>query len=195
MHKYTKSRLVCGVGINDADYPVNPRGKGKRYTCKFYRAWVCMITRCYNDKFHQRCKTYESCSVHKDWLVFSNFKAWMQSQDYEGKQLDKDILITGSKLYSPDTCAFVDGALNKFVTDCMAGRGQWPLGVSFDKGRGKFIAKCNDPISKKSAFAGYFDCPIEAGIAWKKKKHEMSCKLADLQSDQRVAEALRTRYL
>jgi hypothetical protein len=43
----------------------------------------------------------------------SRFIAWAKTKDWEGKQLDKDILIPGNKHYSPDACMFVDPLINK----------------------------------------------------------------------------------
>ena len=48
------SKLVCGIGINDADYAVNIRIGGKRGMCPAYRAWTSMLNRVYNSKFHER---------------------------------------------------------------------------------------------------------------------------------------------
>ena len=40
----------------------------------------------------------------------------------------------------------------------------------------------------------YTTSEYEAHEAWKARKHEHACKLADIQSDVRVAKVLRTRY-
>lgn len=46
----SKRSMICGVGINDADYPVNPRinGTEERIECPFYNRWRYMLTRCYS---------------------------------------------------------------------------------------------------------------------------------------------------
>ena len=109
--------LVCGVGINDADYVVKKfetigyvDGKRKRklvWTCPYHRAWESMLKRCYSAKYQERQPTYKGCTVSDDWLTFSNFRAWMIAQDWEGKHLDKDLLFEGNKIYSTETCVFV----------------------------------------------------------------------------------------
>ena len=119
----------------------------------------------------------------------------MEKQDWQGKQLDKDILCVGNKIYSPETCAFVDITTNHFTTDRKSGRGNWPLGVDLHSASTKFRAQCSNRILGYSEHLGYFDCPNKAHLAWKRRKHELACQLADLQSDSRVAAALRIRYL
>lgn len=188
-------KLVCGVGVNDADYVVQQTVNGKRVWCPFYRVWAHMLERCYNKKFHARRLTYIGCSVCDEWLLFSNFKAWMQKQDWVGKQLDKDLLLKGNKVYSPENCVFVDLMTNSFTTDSSASRGEWPIGVCFNKPVGKFQSNIHNPFTKKQEHIGYFNCSDEAHLAWKKRKHELSCQIADLQTDRRVADALRARYV
>lgn len=189
-----RNKLVKGVAINDADYLVRTRISGKWDICHFYKTWQSMLNRCYSEKLQAKYPTYIGCSVCEEWLTFSNFKRWMETQDWEGKHLDKDILIEGNKVYSPETCVFVDGVVNLFTTDHGAARGEWPIGVSFNKSNGKFQSYCNNPFTKKQEYLGYFACPNQAHLIWKKRKHELACQLADLQTDERVAKALRVRY-
>ena len=188
------NKLVHGVGVNDADYVVNPTINGKIVWCPFYRYWVNMLKRCYSVKFQARRPTYVGCYVCVEWLTFSKFKSWMETQDWQGKQLDKDLLVSGNKVYSPDTCAFVDKETNLFATDRGAARGEWHIGVNFHKPTGKFQALCRNPFTRKKEYLGLFIYPDEAHQAWKKRKHELACQLADLQTDERVAKALRVRY-
>lgn len=187
--------LVHGVGINDAEYTVTKVSGKKRVSCQFYTVWQNMLQRCYGEKFKKRRHSYAGCLVCEEWLTFSNFKRWMEAQDWHGKSLDKDLLSGESKLYSPDTCAFIDRSVNNFITDRAALRGDWPIGVSFEKCKGVFRSYCNDPFTGKCKFLGYFKCPNEAHMVWKKRKHEIACQIADLQTDERVANALRLRYL
>ena len=106
-------KLVYGVGINDAEYVVvkreevgNVDGKRKRKTvwrCPFYKTWSSMLRRCYSTKYQERCPTYMGCSVSEEWHTFSVFRNWMESQDWQDTQLDKDLLVEGNKVYSPET--------------------------------------------------------------------------------------------
>ena len=195
----SKSKLVRGVGHNDADHPVHTYswidGRQKLlWICPFYKTWMDMLDRCYSAKFHERNPTYVGCSVAPVWLSFSAFRSWMLQQDHEGKQLDKDILVKGNKIYSPETCAFTTAKINKFMTDSGASRGEWPIGVSWSNKGGKFVAHCRNPFTGKSEHLGYFTRSSAASEAWRSRKHDHACAYANLQTDQRVAEALRSRY-
>ena len=195
------NRLVYGVGVNDADYNVYEYAvvDGKRkfiWICPFYRSWMDMLKRCYSEKFQSTYPTYKGCSVCDEWLKFSNFKAWMEQQDWKGKQLDKDLLKEGNKIYSPDYCIFVERKINMFVTDSGAARGEYMIGVHWHKRDEKFQSRCNNPFTGKQEHLGHFTNELEAHLAWKKRKHEIACQLAEseLVSDPRLAEALKVRY-
>ena len=114
--------LIYGVGINDADYIVNPTINNKRVMCPFYMKWNHMMMRCYNKKWQSSHLSYIGCSVVEDWHLFSNFKAWMESQDWEGKHLDKDLKVFGNKVYSPDTCTFIPPFINTCINTPLMGK-------------------------------------------------------------------------
>lgn len=196
-------KLVFGVGINDADYAVQRNettevnGKKKQklvWRCQYYTTWKSMLQRCYSAKYQERKPTYAGCSVSDEWLTFSSFKNWMETQDWEGKELDKDILVEGNKVYSADTCVFVTQMVNKFTTDNGANRGEWKIGVYWCKQTGKFRSQCSNPFTKKQERLGYFDCEEAAHKAWANRKLELAHELAAIQTDPRVAKALIDRY-
>lgn len=196
-------KLVYGVGINDADYVVQRdetvivNGKRTRklvWICPYYQAWKNMLNRCYSTKTQERYATYRGCSVSTEWLTFSVFKNWMEKQEWEGNHLDKDLMFEGNKVYSPETCVFVSGMVNLFTTDRGEARGEWPIGVTWYKGRSKFQSRCCNPFTKKREFLGYFTCEHEAHKAWRKRKLELAKELATEQADERVAKALIERY-
>jgi len=197
------NKLVFGVGINDADYVVEKyktievNGKQKRnlvWECPYYRAWRNMLQRCYSSKFQESWPTYKGCSVSDEWLRFSNFKRWMECQDFEGMQLDKDLLFGGNKIYSAETCVFVTRGVNLFTIDRGNDRGEYLIGVSLYKKSGKFQSRCSNPFTKKQENLGYFDCELEAHQAWLNRKLELAHLLAAEQTDDRVAKALVERY-
>lgn len=190
-----RNKLLYGIGVNDAHYAVQPIINGKKTVCPYYQVWKSMLERSYSEKRQTRNPTYIGCSVCDEWLTFSNFKVWMENQDWQGKQLDKDLLVAGNKVYSPQTCVFIDHMTNSFTIDCGATRGEWPIGVYFNKRDKKFKARCRNPFTKKLEHLGYFTCPDAAHQTWKARKHELALQLADIQPDSRVAQALRTRYL
>jgi hypothetical protein len=203
-----RNKLKFGVGINDADYAVcqwvdaiTPEGKNYKkllWICPVYRKWSDMLKRCYSKKNQIKQPTYRDCSVCIEWLRFSNFKTWMEKQDWQGNDLDKDLLVIGNKVYSPQTCVFLKGNVNSFILDSASARGDLPLGVTFERSKNKYRSQCGNFVNngvKSQKFIGYFDCPQQAHLAWKKRKHELALQLAELQTDERVAAALRVRYL
>lgn len=197
-------RLIYGIGVNDADYIVVKReelgyvdGKRKQKTvwkCSYYQTWAEMIRRCYDAKYQERHPTYASCTVSEDWHTFSRFREWMELQDFEGLQLDKDILIKGNKLYSPETCVFVTPMVNSFANDQAAKRGEWMIGAIWHKQSKKFRANCSNPFTKKQEYLGLFTSEQQAHNAWLKHKNELAHELAEIQTDERVAKALISRY-
>lgn len=103
MARKSKESTVYGVGINDADYQVS---KGS-WICPFYKHWKNMLARCYSPAFQRNQPLYVGCTVDPRWHRFSHFKSWMETQDWEGKQLDKDRKVLGNKVYGPDTCLWL----------------------------------------------------------------------------------------
>ena len=198
------NKLVCGVGVNDLGYRTQVKewvteNGGKRiqkhvFRCKYYAAWTSMLERCYSKKYLESHPTYIDASVCREWLYASEFKKWMEQQDWHGKCLDKDIIVPRSKLYSPETCAFVLKATNSFVTASDAIRGECPTGVHLYKHTGKYQAQCGNPFTGKNEHLGYFSTPEEAHEAWRKRKNELAQLVAATESDSRVVEALRKRY-
>lgn len=118
----------------------------------------------------------------------------MVAQDWEGKQLDKDLLIEGNKIYNQDACVFVTRVVNSFTIDRGNDRGEWMIGVHWHKGTSKFMSQCSNPFTKKREHLGYFTKELEAHQAWLNRKLELAHKLAAIQTDTRVAEALINRY-
>ena len=93
-----------GVGITGLETIRDENGE----LLDSYICWRDMLRRCYSAKYQEKQPTYKGCRVCDDWLYYSNFKNWYDKSYYEVEnktsQLDKDILIKGNKVYSPDTC-------------------------------------------------------------------------------------------
>ena len=156
----TRDNTVYGVGINDFNNNVSVNG----HRIKSYSHWSNMLRRCYDPKFHLKAPSYIGCTVCDDWLLFSNFKEWFDNNYREGYQLDKDILFKGNKIYSPETCCFVPKEINYLYTKSKATRGEYPIGVCYDKENKKFAAqiRVNNKVNgigrystKKEAFDAY----------------------------------------
>ena len=146
-----------------------------------------MLNRCYGIKYQERQPTYNGCVVCDEWLTFSNFKAWMEKQGWKGKQLDKDLLKPGNKVYSPDTCIFVTKEVNVMLNDVSAIRGNYPKGVT-KKDNGRYCAETNK--HGKHYHIGYFNSIIEAETAYKVEKSNHIFSVAMDQKDNRLYGAL-----
>ena len=142
-------RMVAGMGLNDANYIIRPLINGKRVTCPYYKKWENMLNRCYNPLFHSRRPSYTECSVSEDWLLFSKFRSWMELQDWEGNQLDKDLLVIGNKVYSPKTCIFLSGIVNRFMENTIDLSQVRSIGCNYSKEKNKFKAECRNPFTGK----------------------------------------------
>ena len=195
-HSISLRNLVCGVAVNDAAFVSSPSIGGKQVQNPCYRAWVSMLQRCYDKKCQERNQTYIGCSVSKEWLHLSNFQYWWESNQVDGWCLDKDIICFGNKVYSPEHCAFVPTMINTFVNDCRALRGEWPIGVSFEKRCKKFQAQCCNPLTGKRENLGQFTDPELAHYAWRERKLELIPIICSRfpGMDQRVEQALIKRY-
>ena len=198
------NKLVYGVGVNDLGYRTQvwedvTKNGGKKirklvFLCKHYTVWKHMLERCYSKKYLESSPSYIGTSVCSEWLYATVFKKWMEQQDWHGKSLDKDIIAPGSKLYSPETCAFVLQATNLLVIASDASRGEYPTGVYLFKRTGEYRASCQNPFTGKNEHLGYFSTPEEAHEVWRKRKHELAQLVAATESDPRVVEALKKRY-
>jgi hypothetical protein len=181
----TMRGLVEGVGINDAPYIVNLKDEGQ---CPYYNVWTSMLKRCYNTNLQDKNPTYKGCSVCSEWITFTKFKAWMESQDWKDKCLDKDLLVEGNKLYSPTTCIFVTQQINKLMLDCAASRGSCVVGVNWRACRQKFRATCK--VDGKSKHIGYYLTEAAASFAYRNFKGSLIKDIALKQEDIRLREAL-----
>lgn len=154
--------FVCGVGYLGYDYEKNDG------LTKVYRTWLGMIERCYSSNATFRYPTYVGCSVSSEFLNFSYFKKWYFKQVGSGEanyHFDKDLLVKGNKVYSPDTCCFIPVEINSLLTTTNKRRGDTPIGVCVRKKRKGYQAcLC---INGKDKHLGSFDCPIKAFEAYK----------------------------
>ena len=163
-------RLVCGVGINDAWYKVNYKNKeGVVSLCPYYRRWKSMLVRCYDRNYLNKYPSYRECKVSEDWLLFSSFRKWMEKQDWQGKELDKDLLIVGNKDYNEATCTFVTKEVNYLLLNSLESEGDNPVGVSWSKSVGKFQARCS--VGGVRKHLGYFVDTLTASRRYRRCKH------------------------
>lgn len=152
-------KLVYGVGVK-GDGVATVNGK----TTKAYVAWNHMLGRCYCPKSLSKYPTYTGCSVCDEWLFFPTFKEWFDNNYIAGFHLDKDLLVAGNKIYSPDTCVFAPPVINNLFTDHGRSRGEYPIGITFIKQKRKF--KTQLKIDGTQKHLGLFDSVEDASQAY-----------------------------
>lgn len=162
--------LVYGVGyFGIGEYKCKVNGKD----CKAYKTWNRMLERCYSCKYHSANRYSErGVTVCEEWYNYQNFAKWFDENYIEGFELDKDIL--SGVLYSPETCIFVPRELNSFFTLRNNDRGEYPLGVGYDKSSKKFYVNLNNGKGK-GVYLGLYHTPEDAFQVYKREKEKM-CK-------------------
>lgn len=165
-------RKNYGIGINDSTFQVSTLINGHKVSHRAYAAWTGILQRCYSEKFQKDHPTYSGCEVYEGWLYFSNFLPWWRENFNEGCEIDKDILVPGNKIYSPDTCIYVPRFINCFVTDCERRGNKYPIGVTYWEPRKKFRARTW--VNGKLVTIGLYKTVEEAHEAWFKKKIEIA---------------------
>lgn len=166
----------------DADYKVQWRVGGKKFRCPIYAIWDSMRARCSGKSVKARLPTYADVSCSPEWLRFSEFSSWVNRQPWQGMSLDKDILISGNKIYSKDSCAFVPHRVNALFTVRPPSKKGFPLGVRASNNgpnsKNPFEAYVNNG-SGRSVFIGGFKTEIEAHAAYLEAKSEVIFDVVD----------------
>lgn len=144
---------------------------------KSYNFWNNMLRRCYSDLYHCKKPTYKGCIVTKKWHNFQNFSQWFKRNYIEGFVLDKDILIKGNKIYSPETCCFVPSEINTLLIKCNSKRGLYPIDVSLNKNSNNFESYFTK--NKVKIHLGRFSTSREAFQAYKITKEKYIKQVAD----------------
>jgi predicted RNase H-like HicB family nuclease len=168
---------VCGVGyMGQGIYSSKNNGK----VSKIYETWVNVLKRACGKDYKEKFPTYKDVTVVEEWHNFQTFAKWYEDnwKDYMDNtwHLDKDILIKGNKIYSPETCCFVPHKINTVIQINRTQRGDLPIGVG-RKGN-KFIAQFTKNGCHTSL--GLFDTPEEAFQAYKEAKEVYVKELAEI---------------
>jgi hypothetical protein len=170
---------VCGIGfIGIGIY-------SQKTHRRIYMVWSDMLRRCYNEDYKNLHPTYRNCTVCERWKNFQNF-----AHDYllmVGSDLnwfiDKDCLIKGNKIYSPETCRLVPREVNSFLVKCDAGRGECCIGVTYypDCKINPYMAVCN--IEGRQKYLGCYKTEQEAYLVYKPAKEAEAKRLANFYKD------------
>ena len=177
---------VYGVGVSGNKYPIRANG----VITKEYTLWYSMLSRCYSDGFKNKRPTYEGCEVSDKFKSYEYFYEWCNKQigfgnDGNGNpfQLDKDLLVKGSKVYSENTCVFIPSEINSLLIKSTASRGEHLIGVCWNKKAKAFIARVNKSKGG-SEWLGYFNTELEAFNAYKQAKESFIKEQAEKWKDE-----------
>ena len=143
-----------------------------------------MLKRCFDNKYKDRYPTYKDVTCCDRWLCFANFLEDLEilKQEHnwnvdEKLQLDKDILNKGNKIYSLENCVLVPDWINLLFTKNDAKRGEYPIGVCYNKQCKKYQAFCN--INGKLIGLGLYNTIEEAFNAYKMAKEQEIKRVAN----------------
>ena len=185
------SPSVYGVGITGTKYPSRVNG----VLTKEYDLWTGMLRRCYSDALKKKYPTYIDCEVSDKFKSYEYFYEWCHKQiGFNSKdwQLDKDLLVKGSKVYSENTCVFIPQEINLMLIKCDASRGEHLIGVCWHKKDNAFVAKVSKTKGKRE-YLGFFKTEIEAFNSYKQAKESFVKEQANKWKshiDERAYEAL-----
>lgn len=174
---------VYGVGIVGKKYPTIINGKD----IKEYKSWHSMLQRCFDEKLKNKHPTYKDVSCCEEWLNYENFYEWLHEQENFVKwlnnedrwSLDKDILIKGNKIYSPNTCCLVPIGVNNLFIKNNVNRGSLPIGV-VKHGRGYRVMCCN-PFTSELENLGVYLTIEEAFQVYKEHKENLIKQIAEIE--------------
>lgn len=162
---------LYGVGYIGIKYPT----RNKKKKSKEYAAWSTMLERGYSQRLKKIYPTYQETSVCKEWHNFENFYEWIHSQENFEKwlsgerwEVDKDIIVKGNKIYSPETCVLVPPSINNLFIKADAIRGDLPVGVKFHKQKQKYEVACS--INGKQQYLATVTDPVKGFCLYKKVK-------------------------
>jgi len=157
---------ICGVGYIGLGLYNSKNNK------KIYDTWSLMIRRCYDEKMREKFPTYKDVTVCEHWYNFQSFAEWFDknynSEIMQGWHLDKDIICSDCRMYSPETCCFVPREVNNFLKGSHKNNGL-PAGIVITKGGKYQVNSCGN----------YLGTYIDIEQAWKinketKEKHIIS---------------------
>lgn len=175
-----------------------------------YRAWSHILARCYDPEVQKKQPYYYDCSVDPRWHCFAVFEEWFIQQEQRhfkedygvGRRwsIDKDILVRGNKVYSPETCCFVPNEVNAAVTKPKRriAHVDLPEGVGLIKPKTinskiGYTARAHTGRTDKERYLGYYDTPEKAFKVYKRAKENHIKSLAEKwkgKIDEKVYEAL-----
>ena len=131
-----------------------------------------MRNRCYSRAYQEKRQWYRGCTVCDEWMDpehgLDRFGAWCNANYYiiEGEgtmEIDKDILVKGNKVYSPETCLFVPKRINcMFSGSSRKNENGLPMEVQYNAHLQQYYPVLTGIDGKDIISREYFDNPEDA---------------------------------
>lgn len=134
-----------------------------------------MIARCYQESYKKNNPSYDGCTVCPEWLDDKEtFFEWVAENFYiiPGEQIDleKDILIHGNKMYSPEACCFAPHRINVYFENLTRES-------IYSETTGKY--RMDIMIDGETTCIGFFDTEEAAKLAYIRHKEAAILTLAN----------------
>lgn len=173
-------KTVYGIGfIGEGEYKVS-NNKGKEIN-HAYDTWHGMLRRCYAEEYQRKNPAYLDCTVCDEWHNFQSFAKWYEENYYiiDGQimNLDKDILVKGNRVYTPETCIFVPSSINNLFVKNDVNRKTTPIGISICT-NGDYLARCANGTGRDKRL-GRFKTYEEAFNVYKIYKEKIVKQVAE----------------
>ena len=142
-----------------------------------YSAWRFLMMRLFCEKRLLINPTYRGCTICKSWCNFQVFSDWFYSHESYGLgyELDKDLLISGNRHYSPETCVMIPQEINKALKTAQVN--SVVAGVRKRKNTKGYQVRVTE--HGKRRHVGEFYTEEEASAAYVKAKEEYIHSLAE----------------
>jgi hypothetical protein len=142
-----------------------------------YTAWKFLLKRNFNEVDLATAPTYMDCTICKTWANFQVFSEWFYSHESYGLgyELDKDLLVSGNRHYSPETCTMLPQSVNKALKTTQVNSGV--AGVRKRKNTKGYQVRVTE--NGKRNHVGEFNCIEEASAAYVKAKEAYIKTLAE----------------
>ena len=112
---------------------------------------------------------YDGVYVCEEWLNFQVFAEWYFNHSFYdvGYDLDKDLLVRGNKVYSPDTCCMLPNIINSGLALPKNISRYLPIGVTISP-KGRYNSRiCT---KENGRHIGVYGTPEEASAAYVQAK-------------------------
>lgn len=176
---------------NKSIYGIGFIGYGKhipKNNAVAYKTWKGVFNRCYNKNNKNNVNYLNVITICENWHNYQNFAEWFENNYIVGFELDKDILIDGNKIYSPNTCCFVPQEINNIFKKNQKKKYNLPIGVFYREKSKKYISMLNNKT------LGYYENIEDAFNCYKKEKENYYKKIADKWKDRISIEVYNILY-